>query len=79
MTQKRGGAIAGCPFEIEITMIICIPMISRKYIFASFFVNYSNRFTGKKVYHRYLEVRTVLLRTPLELFRALRASGFRSI
>lgn len=78
-TQKSGGAIAGYPFDIEMTVIICMNMIKRKYILASFFVNYSNKFRGRKVYQRYLEVRTVLLRTFLCAFRARRDSGLRSI
>ncbi len=78
-TQKSGGAIAGYPFDIEITVIICMNIIRRKYILASFFVNCSNKFTGRKVYQRYLEVRTVLLRTVFCAFKARRASGLRSI
>ena len=30
MTKARGGSMAGYPFEIEITLIICMNMMRRK-------------------------------------------------
>ena len=42
-TKARGGAIAGWPLEMEITLIICMPMITRKYKLANFLLNCSNR------------------------------------
>jgi len=78
-TKIRGGAIAGWPLEIEITGIICINMMTKKYRFANFFVNYSNKLYGTNVMIEYFDVRTVLLRTFLLLRMLASASSFRSI
>ena len=57
--------MAGWPLDIEMILIICMNMITKKYAFASFFVNCSNKFRNRKLYQVYFEVRTVLLRTSL--------------
>ena len=52
--------MAGCPPEIEMASIICMNMITMKYVLAAFLI-YSNRLKGKKVNHVYLAVFTTLL------------------
>ena len=78
-TKARGGAMAGWPLEMEITLIICMPMITRKYRLASFLLNCSNRFKGKNVNTVYLEVRTLLLRTSRLCRKLSKPSGLRSM
>ena len=73
-TKARGGAIAGYPFEIDITVIIYMPIITRKYRLAIFFVNCSNKLIGIKDKIEYLEVRTVLFLTSRRLRKAVSES-----
>ena len=60
-TKARGRAITGAPLDMEMTLIICMNVMIKKYRLAIFFVNYSNRLIGRKLYHVYFDVRTVLL------------------
>ena len=78
-TKAKGGSIAGYPLEIDITSIICMNMMTKKYIFASFFANYSNKLNGMNVKQLYLEVLTLLDLTFLFLRRRARPSSLKSI
>ena len=78
-TKTSGGAIAGYPFEIDITVIICINMITKKYRLASLLVNCANKLNGMKVNRLYLEVRTLLLLTFFCFRKFAKALSSRSI
>lgn len=55
MTNKRGRSITGLLLEIEMTGMICIKLMIKKYTFAAF-ENYSYKFFGKNVKSVYFEV-----------------------
>lgn len=59
ITKISGAAIAGFPPEIEISSMVCIYVISKKYTFGAF-ENYVNKFNGRKVNGVYLAVLMVL-------------------